>query len=792
MKLQLLSILLTISITYFAQNPQSVQKVQDNLVFIENSGQVKDQFGNSRPDILYYGKSEVMNFFIRKNGMSYQLSRVESWKEDDDEFRQSFNEPISKCKQSPQTIGTYRVDAEWINANAVYKTVIGKALDGYNNYYNIPNNENPILFSEQYETVTLKNVWDGIDLHYYSSNGLLETDYLVSPGADYRNIQIQFKGAELSIDNIGNLILKTPFGEIHEGSLKVYQNNVMIEALWKISKDNIVYFEIPNYNPNLALRIDPVTRIWGTYYGGVNDEGGRSCAVDTFGNIYLAGNTNSDATIASGGHQNIYGADAFGDAYLVKFNSSGVRMWGTYYGGEGEEWGRYCSIDASGNVYLAGKTNSYNSIVADGHQNTFGGGNSDAFLTKFNSLGVRLWGTYYGGEGDEYGYSCPVDNEGNVYLAGWTTTITDSLAIASGGHQNTSGGTSDAFLAKFNSFGVRLWGTFYGGLGSDKGWPSSVDSSGNVYLGGNTRSNSNDPIIASNGHQDLFGGGGSDAFLIKFNSSGVRQWGTYYGGEGDEYGLSCSIDISGNVYLAGETTSTSAIASNGHQNTIGSIVDRDAFLVKFNSSGERYWGTFYGGEKEDRGFSCSVNNSGNVYLAGWTKSTTSIASGGYQNIINDTLDAFLVCFNNSGIRQWGTYYGGDREDSGISCLVDTYENVYLTGYTGSTDAIASDGHQNTFGGNSDAFLVKFGQIVSTEVISKIDSKISIFPNPSSGQFMVFVEPFSESNYIIFDQLGRIVKTGLLNGPKTNLNLDLESGIYFLKVNDFVTKLQVIN
>src|SRR5690606_35943852 len=252
-------------------------------------------------DVLFYGNSEGMNYYIRNNGMSYQLSRVESWKEAEDDLHQ----PIAgEPKQVPDQIGTYRVDAEWQNFNENFSTQPGNALPGYNNYYNVPEGVEPALFVKQYESVILNNVWNGIDVHYYSTGGFLETDYLVAPGADYRQIQFAIKGAELSTDAEGNLMMKTPFGDIREGKLKVYQNNELLEAKWVITREGLVSFEIPDYNPTLALRIDPMVRVWGTYYGGSTGDTGESCVTDGSGNVSLAGNTNSTNNIASGGHQN--------------------------------------------------------------------------------------------------------------------------------------------------------------------------------------------------------------------------------------------------------------------------------------------------------------------------------------------------------------------------------------------------------------------------------------------------------------------------------------------------------
>jgi hypothetical protein len=206
------------------------------------------------------------------------------------------------------------------------------------------------------------------------------------------------------------------------------------------------------------------------------------------------------------------------------------------------------------------------------------------FLVKFNSSGVRQWGTYYGGSGVEYGYSCPIDAAGNVYLAGYTNTNTGTVIATAGAHQTVyGGGTNDAFLVKFNSSGVRQWGTYYGGLGDDQTYPCRLDATGNAYLAGFTSSNTGTVIATAGVHQPTFGGGVYDAFLAKFNSIGIREWGTYYGGTGNDYWYGCATDATGNAYLAGRTASgtSTVIATPGAHQTIYNTGDMDAFLVKF-------------------------------------------------------------------------------------------------------------------------------------------------------------------------------------------------------------------
>lgn len=319
--------------------------------------------------------------------------------------------------------------------------------------------------------------------------------------------------------------------------------------------------------------------------------------------------------------------------------------------GNDYDFGTSTMTDASGKVYISGVTESTNAITTLGaYQMTHGGGASDAFLVKFDTSGTRLWGTYYGGNlgsGNDYGSSYATDASGNVYLVGLTGS-TNAIATT-GAHQTTYGGNSknDAFLVKFDSFGTRLWGTYYGGNDIDGGFSCTTDASGNVYLAGIT--SSSNAIATSGSHQTTLGNGNnlSDAFLVKFNTSGTRIWGTYYGGNGDDWAQSCATDASGNLYFAGYTSSTIDIATSGaYQPNFGGIYN-DAFLVKFDTSGTCIWGTYYGGNGNDDAQSCATDASGSVYMVGETESTNAINTlGAHQTTLGGgVMDAFLVKFD---------------------------------------------------------------------------------------------------------------------------------------------------
>jgi hypothetical protein len=537
-------------------------------------------------------------------------------------------------------------------------------------------------------------------------------------------------------------------------------------------------------------------RAWGTFYTGTGqvwpngEERGNSCITDAAGNVYMVGFTSSNSDIATAGaHQTVYagGPIVFGtggyDAFLVKFNSSGVRQWATYYGGSQDDMGISCAVDASGNVYMIGSTSSTSGIATAGaHETTV----NDGFLVKFNSSGVRQWGTYFEGNGN----ACATDASGNVYIVGLTNS-TSGIATA-GAHQTVMSGSGDAFLVKFNSSGVKQWGTYFGGpytlaSGMETGYSCATDALGNVYMTGHTPSTSG--IATAGAHQTIYGGSSTDAFLVKFNSSGVLQWGTYYGDAGVDIGYSCATDATGNVYLAGDTQQEFLPASSGmttigaHQSAYGGGYS-DGFLVKFDSNGLRQWGTYYGGSLLDVSFSCATDASGNVYMSGNTQSSAGIAtSGAHQTTLND---AFLVSFNSSGVRQSGTYYGGIKN----VCTSDASGNVYMTGYTQSNSDIATAGAHQTANGNngySDAFLVKFSGI-SVGINETINDKLfSIYPNPT--QSIVNVKADTKligAVYNIYDNTGKVVLSGKINTENTSVDLEkLAAGIYLFSIGENV-------
>ena len=694
-------------------------KQQVSVNFTENKGQVHDQFYKSRPDILFGGTDGRMVFHLKNNGISYQMYRVDSWK---------INPMINKVKKimtgedskSPDQTTIYRMDINWLNANPSAEISHGEAYAGYTNYYqdNCPAGVKNV---HTYADVTYRNLYPGIDLKWYQNEGHLKYDYIVSAGADYKKIRLEIKGAEhIHLSKDGQLILKTPLGEISEQAPIVTQGNKILPSKWVLEVGidgitTIVSFQIENINRAEAFTIDPLVRVWGTYYGGNGDEYASGATLPG-GDNYLSGYTStSTGTIiaTSGSLQDIFYGGAY-DAFVAKFDASGQRIWATYYGGQGDDYGGGCDFDAAWNVVFCGSTNSGPNIMAStgSHQPTYGG-NRDGFIAKLDLGGYLLWGSYYGGVGTDDANNCAVDKFGDIYMCG---DAGSTGGIATGGsHQPSKGTFTSPYLVKFNAAGVRQWGTYYGGAGGGNAAACTVDKNMNVYFTGVAGSSTGTVFATPGTHQQAYAGGtGGDGFLAKFNASGVRQWGTFYGGTKDDYVGAAIADAAGNIYFTGATESTNGISTPGaHQPMFGGGY-RDGFLVKMNASGQRIWSTYYGGAGADY-IGARFDPFGNIMMSGSSSSSTGtvIATPGtYKpSYSGGTSDMFVAKFTTGGKRLWGTYYGGAGEDWGGIAGFDGSNNLYLAGYSstsGGTTVATPGTHQPANGGGpNDAFLVKF-------------------------------------------------------------------------------------
>ncbi|MCU0359615.1 MAG: SBBP repeat-containing protein [Bacteroidia bacterium] len=725
--------------------------------FTQNNKLVWDSKGNYHSEVRYYMDDINFQLFLLETGLAYQFTNIYENEKDCKNLKSGASN-INRTE-------TFRIDIELIGANPNPIVSHANAVPE-NDKFALPYHKD----INSYRKVTYHEIYPGIDWVIYTKDEQVKYDFIVKPGADPSLIRIRYNYQNsLIIDSDGSLLIRSQLGDIRENPPVSYQNELTVKTRF-ILKNDILTYEIGSYDKSKNLVIDPAL-LWSTYYGGTGYDRAMSCASDVAGNVYLAGFTSSTINIASGGYQNSYNSGTY-DAYLVKFNSAGVRLWASYLGGNGDDRAYGCATDIFGNVYISGYTTSTANIAFNGFQNAATGlGNN--FLSKFNTNGTLLWSTYYGG----YYYGggipdplakCATDKSGNVYLSG-TTFYT--VGIASGGHQNTYSLNGDAYLVKFNPNGSRIWATYYGGNSTDLGLGVATDNSRNVYITGSTGSGNN---IYAAGFQSIYGGGSYDSFLVKFDSAGVRQWGTYYGGTGTDGAYGCTTDQSGNVYICGVTNSYSNIASGGFQNTnIGNAANSEAFLVKFNSSGARLWGTYYGGTSVEIAHSCATDSLGNIYMTG-VAGSGGLAYNGLPPYVGGG-GCFLVKFFPDGSRHWGSYFGGPGGGEAYECTTGKYGNVYICGATTSTNQIAYNGHQNTNGTNTDGFLLKICDWIPISAISGntlhcvgSPASFSIPPVPGAASYSWSLAPGWTSTSTVTNTLSAIPGlTGLIKVSAQN-------------------------
>lgn len=678
----------------------------DALRIIENKGQVTDQYGHKRDDIDFSVKTgNGLEIFIGPGVLHYQFSRSLSANTTAD--RLNFN----RREEHDDSFAMYRMDVALQGRNTAATAATDGLLSFYE-HYETANCRNTTAHA--FSRIVYKNIYPNIDWVLYVTGGQLKHEFIVRAGGDVADIAIAYDGAQqLKLNSDGGLTAVTPMGTITEDAPKCFDAHGKVNSHF-VLKDATLSYAAGSYNG--ILTIDPTLQ-WGTYFNNVDIF--IAIATDGNNNVYGTGYTHMAAGVATtGAHQTTIGGGQ--DAFVVKYNAAGAKQWATYYGGSSSEQGEAIINDHEGHLYIAGETFSANGISTPGAYHETHGGTMyfDAFLSKFDTMGNLVWGTYYGGAMRDEGYALTLAPGGDVYLAGRTKSAT---GLATPGafqpvcNSCATADSFDAFVAKFTSAGALLWSTYYGGAGDDNVNALAIDNTGNIYISGATSSTTN--IATAAAYQTTMFGGTSlsiDGFLAKFTPAGSRLWGTYFGGTDDDRARSVVADATG-VYIAGSTASSNHIATPGaHQAVygggpyVGMYSDwGDAYLAKFNEAGALQWATYYGGTNTDVLFSATSNGHGDVYLTGYTASTTGIATPGalVGTAPGGFTDMFLAQFNSTGSLVSGTYYGGPGGDWGSCVTMGDSATLYVGGFTLSDTGIA------TAGADESTFIPPTGPVV---------------------------------------------------------------------------------
>jgi CSLREA domain-containing protein len=645
------------------------------LYFVENRGQIDSRVG-------FVAHARGAASYFTSDGVTFAITSAHP--------RPDGGDPAGMVDGAQR----YAVKLDFLGASPGARLVGAAATEATFNYFK-GTPERWVTAVPTYAGAAYQGLWPGIDLVYGSEAGHLKYEFRLQPEADPRRIAFGYRGAtSVTLNEQGAIDVRTPIGGLLDQPPVAYQDvdgrRVPVPAAFALEQDDdlgiaVVRFRLGAYDPGLPLVIDPAVFAYVGYIGGTNPNG-------------------------------------FDDA-------------------------RGIAIDDDGNAYVGGATSSSEATFPEtvGPDLTFNGG-VDAFVAKVRADGTGLiYAGFIGGSGRDDGLDLAVDGSGAVYLAGQTfSTQSDTIPfpVTAAAFDKVHNGLSDAFVAKVNPTGTSLvYATFIGGQQLDRAEGIALEPGCqnicNAYVVGTTGS-SHDPAVdtppfpVTVGPDLTFNGGivdpvlltpPSDTFVLQVNAAGsALVYSGYIGGGGNERGMAIAVDVKGNVYLAGETTSSQdpatsnpvfPVTAGAFDTTFGGT--SEAYVAKVRADGTGFaYVTYVGGSASELQPSMGivVDAVGNAYVVGSTASGDIFPAGttGADLTLGGSGDAFALKLNSVGSGLvWGTYIGGSQSDLGRGIDLDGAGNALVVGRAGSSESEGfpvANGPDLTFGGNGDAFIAK--------------------------------------------------------------------------------------
>ena len=520
-------------------------------------------------------------------------------------------------------------------------------LEGTSNYFIGNDPQKWRTHIPQFAKVKLKDVYPGIDMVYYGDGGKLEYDFVVRPGADPGSIQMAFEGARGMRLVKGDWVLRSGKDQLVFRAPVIYQpegdSRRRVEGRYVRVGAHQLGFQLDGYDPTRTLVIDPALD-YSTYLSGSASDRCYSIAANSSGNAYVTG-----------------------------------------------------QVDVTGFPTTAGVFQP--AIAASGTQ--------DAFVSELNPAGTGLvYSTYLGGTGRENGIKIALDNAGNAYVVG-VTSSTD-FPITPGAFQTASTGvTYNVFLTKLNPAGTALvYSTYLGGNADTQCDAIAVDAAGQAYIGGFSDATN---LPATAGAYQNTNHGNDDVYVAKFNAAGTAlMYLTYLGGTKSDGLAGIALDPLGNAYLSGGTLSTDFPTTAGVYQAAYGGGSSDSFVAKLNPTGTALlYSTYLGGSGSDGSSGIKIDPSGDAYVAGGTTSVNfPTTAGAYQSALAGNSNIFITELNPTAASLiYSTYLGGSNSDAAIDMAMDSSNRVYVTGQINSTNFPTTSGaFQTVFGGFDDSFI----------------------------------------------------------------------------------------
>ncbi len=669
--------------------------------------------GQTDPQVKYMARGNGYTVFLTANDTVFALQSSE----------QAATQVNGKPHfTAPSKTRTAAIHMHLVDGNGQPQIAAGSQLPGHSNYF-IGNDRSQWHSNvAQYARVSYRDVYPGVDMAFYGVQKRLEFDFIVAPGASPAAIRLGVTGANrIATDPSGNLMLASSAGNVLLHKPVAYQQKdgarQPVEASFVLRAKNQVSFELGNYDRSRELVIDPSVS-YATYLGGTSEDDGNAIAVDGSGNAYVTGQTKSMDFPTKNA---LYGTNkGVFDAFVTELSPTGTLVYSTYIGGTSNDSGNAIAVNASGDAFVAGGTNSSDFPTHGAYQSTLKGA-TNAFVLELNSTGSTLmYSTFLGGTGGDVAHGIALDSGGNAYVVG-STTSTDFPAP-----NNLPFETEGGFLTELNSSGNTLvYSTYLGAGPADFAAAVAVDAAGNAYVTGGTESptfhttpaNVFQPTCGSDGNCN---NGFYDAFVTVVMPGGSGfVYSTFLGGELSDKGLGIAVDsASGDAYVTGVTSSTKFPVMSPLQATFGGGL-LDAFVTELNPTGTKLiYSTYLGGSGDDTGLAITVDSSQNAYVTGETASSNFPVASPTQSKSNGQNDAFVSQINAGGSALvFSTYLGGSLNEntattgggaSFAGIAVDSAgSNIYVTGSTSSSDFPTVAAEQPTTGGTGDAFVAKY-------------------------------------------------------------------------------------
>ncbi|MCW3072089.1 MAG: hypothetical protein JWO44_1979 [Bacteroidetes bacterium] len=680
------------------------EEANNTFLFYENKGQLTaSDYTTLVPRVRYYTDFTKEALFIQNDTLSILFSKIDT---------------IGGTHDTLQ-----KVNLSFDNCNEHLKVYPLEQQGKYLNFFlgHCPQGLTKIHGNQR---LIVPEIYDNIDLMYYSNSGGFKYYFIVKPGGDPDDIRMQYNGATSTGISSNILTLSTAVGSVSYKQPFIYQLDALNDTVagsgalanWQNNTGDNYSIAVHPYDSTKTLILEVAEDVLSctpqnsfknirlsTYYGGSNHDQIEGMAVDTAGNVFYVGFAYGNTYPTTAGA--LYPTSgAVYNGILSQFNSFGHQNYATYFGGTGGSTFLYgVTANLNGEPTLVGSTGSTNfPSIHSGSQYTQTAGGSDACIARIRQDGAFVqWSTVFGGTGYGEQFNRVIQNGSETYAVGKGNELTPHITKTGAYNSPTTPSGNKGVIAHFNGNDSLVWSTFIGLEVRD------IDNAGStIGIGGNIKS-SNLPYTHTAGTyvDSTFGGGTvEDAFFAIFNANDNIDWATYYGGTAEDRCNAVKFqNVEGviSLFTAGLTASNAAAGFTTYNPGGGAYYNGtfhgggDAYFCKFSATGQRLWATYYGtgtqASHSEFATGIATDRYNNVYFSGQTNSQLenmpflSGASAWYaQNYTNTNSDyqAFVFGVNHALAPFWATNFGGLISEYCEDMVIDTKNDyLYITGLT---------------------------------------------------------------------------------------------------------------